>query len=441
MVFTLAGRKVKVNQDKILKTISIMFFLCLLIALIFNRPVYSSSPSLVYDCGDPTNGEQLFLELLNRARSDPQAEGVRLGINISEGMGFTPGPRPPLAMNALLLQVARSHSEDMYVHNFFSHDSSDGKSWYQRITGSGYTGELLWEVIAMGGPTQVLYATAMIDSGIAYRGHRAFLLGYVPYNFPGSGGVTNDNELRVGWSSDYLTVDGCRSLTYSHLLGVVYNDVDGDGFYDPGEGLGGVTVMPNTGDYYAITSSSGGYAIPITTTGPLEVTASGGALSAPITKNVNVAAGTNVKQDFTVANFTLSLNAGWNMVSFPVIPANTSFASIFSGVGYYQVPTWSGTSYTAPANVEAGRGYWVLVLSPTLLNVTGVSIERCELDLPAGWSMIGSIYHSTANAAAVFPSYHQLLTWDGFSYVTATTIEPGKGYWALVLEPTSIVVG
>lgn len=59
--------------------------------------------------------------------------------------------------------------------------------------------------------------------------------------------------------------------------------------------------------------------------------------------------------------------------------------------------------------------------------------------LPAE-SMIGSIYNCTVNATKVFPGYYQLLTWSGTSYVPVTTIEPGKGYWALVLEPTHIVV-
>jgi hypothetical protein len=140
------------------------------------------------------------------------------------------------------------------------------------------------------------------------------------------------------------------------------------------------------------------------------------------------------------SEFTLNLSAGWNMVSFPVIPSNASFANIFTGVGYYQVLAWSGTSYVTPANATAGQGYWVLVLSTTKLNVTGVPVESYERDLPAGWSMIGGIYNATVNAASVFPSYYQLLTWSGTGYVSATTIEPGKGYWALVLVPTHIEV-
>ena len=40
------------------------------------------------------------------------------------------------------------------------------------------------------------------------------------------------------------------------------------------------------------------------------------------------------------SHIDILLNAGWNMVSFSVLPADTSFASIFSGIDYYQVVTW-----------------------------------------------------------------------------------------------------
>jgi hypothetical protein len=131
------------------------------------------------------------------------------------------------------------------------------------------------------------------------------------------------------------------------------------------------------------------------------------------------------------------------MISFPVIPKNASFANIFNGTGYYQVVTWDGTSYVTPTNAEAGVGYWALVLENTNLTVTGELVESYASSLPAGWSMIGSVYGKTVNASNVFGSdYYQLLTWNGFSYIDAnsTGIEPGKGYWALVLTPTNITV-
>ena len=48
----------------------------------------------------------------------------------------------------------------------------------------------------------------------------------------------------------------------------------------------------------------------------------------------------------------LTLNPGWNMVSFPVLPDDASFSSIFDDVKFYQVLTWDGTSYITPTNVE-----------------------------------------------------------------------------------------
>jgi hypothetical protein len=36
--------------------------------------------------GDPTAGEQLVLEMINRARANPDAEGTRLSIDIHEGL-------------------------------------------------------------------------------------------------------------------------------------------------------------------------------------------------------------------------------------------------------------------------------------------------------------------------------------------------------------------
>jgi hypothetical protein len=143
-----------------------------------------------------------------------------------------------------------------------------------------------------------------------------------------------------------------------------------------------------------------------------------------------------------VLGFNMSLKAGWNMVSFPMIPRDARFSSVFSSAGFYEVFTWSGTSYVdgKNGNATAGQSYWVLVLADTTIDITGALVESYEVDLPAGWTMIGSIYGDTVDAATVFPSTYELLTWSGTSYATATKIEPGRGYWALVLVNTEITV-
>ena len=133
----------------------------------------------------------------------------------------------------------------------------------------------------------------------------------------------------------------------------------------------------------------------------------------------------------------LELRAGWNMVSLPVLPDDPLASSVLSGIGFYQLVTWSGTGYVAATEFEAGRGYWLLVLEDVNVSVSGTSVDSLVLSLSPGWNMVGGTFDE-AQAADVFPDFYQLVTWTGTGYTPASTFEPGKGYWALVLEETQI---
>ena len=81
------------------------------------------------------------------------------------------------------------------------------------------------------------------------------------------------------------------------ITGVAYQDNNSNGLYDPGEGLSGVSVIPDHGGWYAVTSSSGGYAIPVpANSGPYVLTATGPGL-AGATATVTVGAD-SVKADW-----------------------------------------------------------------------------------------------------------------------------------------------
>ena len=79
---------------------------------------------------DLTGNEQLFLELVNRARLDPAAEAARYGIGLNDptpghpsdtpSSVLTPDAKQPLAYNALLTLAAERHSDDMLDRNFFA---------------------------------------------------------------------------------------------------------------------------------------------------------------------------------------------------------------------------------------------------------------------------------------------------------------------------------
>lgn len=264
-----------------------------------------------YSHGDPTPEEQYVLEMINRARSDPYAEGARLGIDIGEGLtageAATVGPRPPLAFNAILISVARAHNQDMYAHSFFSHQGSDGRWPDQRLSDAGYSWTKCGENIAAGGSSpprtaDYLEDLLMVDSGYSGRGHRKNLLDISdpptsPFREIGIGYFSCPWSQRNALNLNaFLTQDFGRRSGSPFVTGVVYNDANGNGFYDPGEGLPGVTVTQGSSGAFAVTSASGGYAIPYTgTSGSTTVTATIG--SAAYQKTLT-RTGENLKADF-----------------------------------------------------------------------------------------------------------------------------------------------
>lgn len=269
--------------------------------------------TMQYDSGDPTPEEQLVLEYINRARADPWAEGVRLRNDANylwENLPNATGPgavgvRPPLAMNKALLLSARFHNEDMHNNSFFGHQETYYGTIRNRFLSFGYHAWTWGENIAGWGSVTTAEDMLMTDGDClnpSACGHRINLFDPV------------FEEVGIGWlaSSRYLTQDfGLQSPSSEtpgpFLVGAVYNDVDGNNFYDIGEGISGVTITPSTGTYYAVSSTSGGYAFPIETSGTITVTASGSGLGS-ISKTVSLT-GANIKLDFTTQDHSTSITS------------------------------------------------------------------------------------------------------------------------------------
>jgi hypothetical protein len=105
----------------------------------------------------PTAYDQYMLELLNRARLNPQAEANRLlSGNLNEGI--TPGTittvsKQPLAFNLKLFQSAQSHSQWLLANGVFSHTGVNGSQPATRISGAGYVGNFVGENLARLSPS------------------------------------------------------------------------------------------------------------------------------------------------------------------------------------------------------------------------------------------------------------------------------------------------
>lgn len=275
-------------------------------AVVFPTAAMAAAPQR-YEHGEPSNLEQLMLELVNRARANPAAEAALYKIDLNQGLApgtISATAKPPLAFHPRLILAARNHTQWMFATNIFDHIGVNSSTPEQRMRAAGYVfsgSNSSGENIGWGGSSGPVEPVSMT----AERHEKLFLS-------PGHrGNLCGENYEEIGLGIFQGTFQGWNALVVTQnfassdanpdplLLGVVFKDADGDGLYDPGEGVAGMTVTPESGAWDAVTSASGGYAIPQSGTGPLMVTFSGGGLAVPVQRSVQ-RTGANVKLDLII---------------------------------------------------------------------------------------------------------------------------------------------
>ena len=295
-------------------------FLWLAAAILFIGAETASQALTQYSHGDPTNDEQYMLELINRARANPPAEGQRLATTTDANVlssylffsvntsllisDFATYPvRAPLAFNPDLIASATLHSNNMVAQNSQQHQLPGEADPFTRMQNAGYTGYSAAAENIYAYCYSVFYGHAGLQSdwgNYPEIGHRTNIMnqtgsiygeiGIGVVSGPGNGQGAQTGPLVV--TQDF----GVRS-GQTFLVGVAYNHAaTSDGSYIQGSGISGVTVTLSQGNYYAVTSTSGGYAIPISgLSGDVTVTASGNGVNRQTTVNLT---GSNVKVDF-----------------------------------------------------------------------------------------------------------------------------------------------
>lgn len=264
-----------------------------------------------YSIGEPTDLEQQMLEYANRGRADAIAEAQRLA---DEAVGVG-GPSQqiiadydaalasgefeqhaqPLTFNAILLDAARLHSQDMLDNGFQSHRSSanppepfsPGFGPTQRSAALGYGGGVGENAFAYAGSVPHAHS-AFSNSG----GHRRNLH-HGGYNEVGFAAVPGSN----GNIGPLVVTQKFGNSGGPFITGVIFEDHDEDAFYTPGEGLGGIRIDVVGATYHGVSAASGGYAVPVPGDGEYLVTFSGTGIESWSTRVV-VTAGESVKVDY-----------------------------------------------------------------------------------------------------------------------------------------------
>jgi uncharacterized protein YkwD len=284
----------------------------------------------------PTNLEQYILELMNRARANPSAEVTRLAnyplwtdpsynggaVNrvpdLNEGLPagtITTAPKQPLAFNPLLTTAARGHSQYIINNNIpITHDEPGEVGQLPRIVAAGYAvgpdgvtsenivpGELysLYGESGDLGAGDYSEANGFIDTDVN-RGHRQNDMNGV-FNEIGVGVAEGPWQSSAPYGSTAMvTEDFAYNGNGPFLTGVAFNDLNADNFYEPGEGLGGVTITATRQSDNAVwttqTWAAGGYTLPLPA-GTYTVTASGGGILSPAPQTVTIST-QNVESDF-----------------------------------------------------------------------------------------------------------------------------------------------
>jgi uncharacterized protein YkwD len=223
---------------------------------------------------DVTAQEQLMLELVNRARLDPQREAARFGIDLNSGLiagTISAVPKQVLAMNDLLVASARGHSNWMLAADVFDHVGAGGSTPGQRMvnagyvfSGSGLTGENISWTGVYPGPVDANSAIVSQHRGLFLSSdHRVNLLNNTFREIGIGQQVGNFLSGGTDWSASMITQNFARSGTSVFLTGVVYTDSVNDDFYGIGEGVGGIAINVSGGPG-DISSSAGGYEIGLT---------------------------------------------------------------------------------------------------------------------------------------------------------------------------------
>ena len=317
-----------------------------------------------------TSAEQLILEMINRARMDPDGEAARLaalkkpdgsllypGFTLNEGLAagtISSAPKQVLAGNSLLTNAATGHASAMLSSHVLDYQNSmvlhknphtDAGDFdpETRIKNAGYiqtfsAGQfyhdenVAWQSIYTPGNTATAYDTRdpivklddelFVDTYASDRGHRLAIMADNVREI-GIGTATgvvqwiDQNGNPISLNSVDATEDFGISGTNSFLTGVVYNDTNGNNFYDLNEGVQGVTAKVTTtggtlvgsdttgsGGGWSVSEPGGTYNVTFTglATGDVTATVAGGNLNAKVDLvNSNVI--------FSNANTTLGAGA------------------------------------------------------------------------------------------------------------------------------------
>lgn len=405
----------------------------------------------------PSALEQYTLELINRARIDPFGEYDRLvtnaPANVTSAINFFKVDLnvlrqqfnaltavAPLAWNENLAAAASGHSAAMIAADQQSHQLPGEASLSVRFTNAGYNFTSAGEnVYAFANDPFHAHAGFFIDWGNTATGiqdgagHRTSIMSSKFVEVGVGYLLENNPATQVG--TDVITHNfGNRSGYLSQLTGVAINDLNGDDFYNVGEGLSGVVVsaVGAGGTFTTTTWDSGGYNLEVVD-GTYQVSFSYGAKKWTTTATVS---GQNVKVDTELANMVSQVSNGTQDSVYDV----SRFYNSATGAHFYTASdaerdsliasggtfVYEGNAFDSNATMDTGLIVFRLYNTQTGVHFyTASAEERASIaaNLPQ-FNDEGEAYYAYAEGGVGRQALHRFYNTDnGTHFYTASDAE------------------
>jgi hypothetical protein len=153
-------------------------------------------------------------------------------------------------------------------------------------------------------------------------------------------------------------------------------------------------------------------------------------------------------QNFDVnGRTTTELTDGWNLVSVDRMPASFTGNTLYPGnIGLFEYNTVGGNYNNVAASALAnGKGYWARYIGDACVTIEGTPLSSVNTSSGgAGWVLIGSASGSADYPADVTVTGGNIISgpfeYNGSSYVTATSLKQGVGYWVRVDNNVTITI-
>lgn len=209
-----------------------------------------------------------MIQMVNQARDNPSAVAKFYGMNVNDILKNFPNLKPlfstgvpPVAVNAQLYAAASGHAADMMGNGYDSLVSPDGSTPDMRIRQTGYepvwTAETLIRIATCNNEVSPQLTVSRIFKQMLNKAFRTD--NYRDQNMfsdqaadAGISMIAGESAALGSLCGDFLQLTvadyGARTIGpdfATTIIGVVYEDANGNGMFDSGEGASGLSVTIN----------------------------------------------------------------------------------------------------------------------------------------------------------------------------------------------------